>query len=74
MVVIMCNFKQLGKYQVKDMNVYIEPLIDETLKLWARMITMYDICKPIGEKKFKFRGILLWTFHDAPGLTHFCGM
>jgi hypothetical protein len=69
----MCNFKKLGKYQVKDMNVYIEPLIDELLKLWA-CITMYDICKPIGEKKFKFCGILLWTIHDAPRLTHFCGM
>jgi hypothetical protein len=55
------------------MNVYIEPLIDELLKLWVG-ITMYDICKPIGENKFKFRGILLWTIHDAPGLTHFCGM
>ena len=65
----MCNFKQLGKYQVKDMNVYI----DELLKLWAG-ITMYDICKPIGEKKFKFYGIPLWAIHDAPGLTHFFGM
>jgi hypothetical protein len=72
-IVIMCNFKQLGKYQVKYMNVYIEPLIDEILKLWAG-ITMYDICKPIGEKKFKFHGILLWKNHDARGLTHFCGM
>ena len=62
MVVIMCNFKQLGKYQVKYMNVYIEPLIDELLKLWIG-ITMYNICKPIGEKKFKFCGILLWTIH-----------
>ena len=69
----MCNFKQLGKYQVKDMNVYIEPLIDELLKLWAG-IKMYDICKPIEEKKFKFCGKLLWTIHDAPGLTHFCAM
>jgi hypothetical protein len=69
----MCNFKQLGKYQIKDMNVYIEPLIDELLKLWAS-ITMYDICKPIGEKKFKFRGIRLCPIHDAPGQTHFCGM
>jgi hypothetical protein len=67
----MCNFKQLGKYQVKYMNVYIEPLIDELLKLWVGII-MYDICKPIEEKKF--RGILLWTIHDAPGLTHFCGI
>jgi hypothetical protein len=72
-IVIMCNFKQLGKYQVKYMNVYIEPLIDELLNLWA-VITMYDICKPIREKNFKFRGILLWKIHNAPGLTHFCGM
>jgi hypothetical protein len=69
----MCNFKQLGKYQVKDMNVYIEHLIDELLKLWSG-ITMYNICKPIREKKFKFRGTLLWKIHDAPGLTNFCGM
>ena len=68
-----CNFKQLGKYQVKYMNVYIEPLIDELLNLWAD-ITMYDICKPTGEKKFQFLGIFVWTIHDAPGLTHFCGM
>jgi hypothetical protein len=73
MVVIMCNFKQLGNYQVKYMNVYIEPLIDELLKLWANN-TMYDIFKPIREKKFQFCGILLWTIHDAPRLTHFCGM
>ena len=38
---------QLGKYQVKDMNVYIEPLIDE-LFLWVG-ITMYDISIPIGK-------------------------
>jgi hypothetical protein len=73
MVVIMCNFKQLGKYQFKDMNVYIKPLIDEILKLWAD-ITMYEIFKPIGEKKLQFHGILVWKIHDAPGLTHFCGM
>jgi hypothetical protein len=55
------------------MNAYIEPLIDELLNLWVGII-MYDISKPIGEKKFKFRGIILWKIHDAPGLTHFCGM
>ena len=60
-------------YQIKDMNVYIDPFMDKLLKLWVG-ITMYDICKPIGEKKFKFYGILLWTIHDAPRLTHFCGM
>jgi hypothetical protein len=65
MVLFMCNFKQLGKYQVKYMNVYIDPLINELLKLWAE-ITMYDLCKPIREKKFQFHGILVWTIHDAP--------
>jgi hypothetical protein len=73
MVVISCNFKQLGKYQVKYTNVYIEPLIDELLKL-SEGITMYGICKPIREKRFQCRGILLWTIYDASGLTHFCGM
>jgi hypothetical protein len=41
-IIIMCNFKQLGKYQVKYMNVYIDPLIEELLNLWDG-ITMYDI-------------------------------
>jgi hypothetical protein len=55
------------------MYVYIEPLINELLKLWSD-ITMYDVCKPIRNKKFQFHGILVWTIHDAPGLTHLCGM
>ena len=42
-------FIQLGKYQVKDMNVYIAPLIDELLALWNGF-TMYDISRPIGQK------------------------
>ena len=40
---------QLGKYQVKDMIVYIEPLIDELLKLLVG-ITMYDISRQIGQR------------------------
>jgi hypothetical protein len=72
-IVIMCNFKQLAKYQVKYMNVYIDPLIDELLNLWV-FIRMYDICKPIREKKFKFYGILVWTIHDSPRLKNFNGM
>ena len=73
MVVIMCNFKQSGKYQVKDMNVYIKPLINELIQLWND-ITMYDIYKPIGKMRFQFCERLVWTIHDTLGLTHFCGM
>ena len=64
---------QLGKSQVKYMNVYIEPLINELLKLWD-VITMYNISRPIGHKQFHFHGIFAWTIHDSHGLTHFCGM
>ena len=55
------------------MNVYIDPIIDELLKLWVG-ITMCDISRPIGQRRFQFHGILSWTIHDALGLTHFCGI
>lgn len=55
------------------MNVYIEPLIDELLELWNG-VTMYDVSRPIGQRQFQFHAMLLWTIHDASGLTHIWGM
>ena len=69
----MLLFIQVGKYQVKDMNVYIEPFIDELEELWNG-ITMYDVSRPRGQRQFQFHAILAWTIHDAPGPTHFSGM
>ena len=69
----MLLFIQVGKYQVKDMNVYIEPLIDDLVELWNG-VTMYDMSRPVGQRQFQFHAILAWTIHDALGLTHFCGM
>jgi len=48
---------QLGKYQVKDMNVYIEPIVDELLKLWNG-ITTYDVSRPIRQREFEFHAML----------------
>ena len=76
MVVIIIYFicsNQSGEYQVKYMNVYIEPLIDELLKLWNG-ITIYDVSRPIRQMKFQFHAVLVWTVHDAPRLTQYCGM
>ena len=76
MVVIIIYFicsNQSGKYQFKDMNVYIEPLIDELLKL-CNGITMYDVSRPIRQRKVQFHAMLVWKVHDAPCLTNFCGM
>ena len=70
---ISCTSNQSGKFQVKDMNVYIEPLKNELLKLWNG-ITMYDISRPIQQRKFQFHVMVVWTIHDAPGLTSFCGL
>ena len=69
----MLLFIQVGKYQVKDMNVYIEPLIDELVELWNG-VTMYDVSRPIGQRQFQFHAILAWIIHDDLRLTHFCGM
>ena len=71
--IIFMFIKLLGKYLVKDMNVYIEPLIVELLKLWNG-ITMYDISRLIGHRQFQFHAMLVWIIPDAPGLTHFYDM
>ena len=69
----MLLFIQVGKYQVKDMNVYIEPLINELMVLWNG-VTMYDISRSIGQRQFQFYAMLVWTLDDALGLTQFCDM
>ena len=71
-IYFICTSNQLGKFQVKDMNVYIDPLIDELLNLWNG-ITMYDVSRPIRQRKFQFHAMVVWTIHDAPRLTSFCG-
>ena len=73
MIYFICTSNQLGKFQVKHVNVYIEPLIDELLKLWND-ISMYDVSRPIGQRQFQFHAMVVWTIHDAPGLTHFFGL
>ena len=36
-------------------------------------LIILPISRPIWKKQFQFHGILAWTIHDAPRLTHFCG-
>ena len=55
------------------MNVYIEAIIDELLKLWNG-ITMYDVSRPIQKREFQFHAVVVWTIQDAPRLNHFCGL
>lgn len=55
-----------GKYKVKNMDVYLAPLVDELKLLWEG-IEVHDISKRFGERAFTLRGILMWTMHDWPG-------
>ena len=61
-----------GKHQVKKMDVYIAPFIDE-MQLLGKGIRMYDISRPPSNRSFMFYGILCWTIHDFPGLGVFSG-
>jgi hypothetical protein len=56
-----------GKQQVKNMDVYIAPFIDEMQLLW-KGIRMYDISRPPSNRSFMLYGVLCWTIHDFPGL------
>ncbi|KAH9302853.1 hypothetical protein KI387_014436, partial [Taxus chinensis] len=62
-----------GKYQVKNMDIYLRPVIDELKVLW-KGFQMHDISRPIGRRDFFFRGMMCWTIHDAPGLSVCCGI
>jgi hypothetical protein len=56
-----------GKQQVKNMDVYIVPFIDEMQLLW-KGIRMYDISHPPSNRSFMLYGVLCWTIHDFLGL------
>jgi hypothetical protein len=57
-----------GKKSVtsKVFNVYLEPLVEEFLQLWSRVLA-YDCTKDIGCKAFTSQAVLMWIIHDFPG-------
>ena len=60
-----------GRRQVKNMHVYLQPLVDELKELWEG-IHVYDVSIPIStERSFTLYEICSYTTHDYPGLG-FC--
>jgi hypothetical protein len=49
----------------EELDVFIKPLIEELQLLW-KGVSAQDFSKAPGEKRFKLRGILLWTISDYP--------
>ena len=63
----------LGRRQVKNMDVYLQPLVDELKELWNG-INVYNVSRPIAAKRcFTLYGICAYMTHDYPGLGVFSG-
>ena len=57
-----------GRRQVKNMDVYLQPLVDEVKELWEG-IHVCDVSRSIAtERSFKLYGICSYTIHDYLGL------
>ena len=62
-----------GRRQVKNMDVYLQPLVDELKELWDG-INVYDVSRPITvERSFTLYGICAYSIDDYPGLGVFSG-
>ena len=49
----------------ENINVFIWPLLEELQKLWTGVVAQ-DFSKPMGERCFLLRGILMWIFSYYP--------
>ena len=65
---LMLTFIVPGRIQVKNIDVYLQPFIDEFKELWEG-IHVYNVSRPIATKIiFTLYGICVYTTHDYPGL------
>ena len=61
-----------GKYQVKNMDVYLRPLINELKILWSPGAPTCDISRQ-GDNAFMLRAVVLWTITDYLGASAISG-
>lgn len=52
-----------------DIDVYLQPLVEELLQLWKGVDTFDCTTK----KKFRLQDALLWTLNDFPALAYLYG-
>ena len=57
------------KRKVKNVDVYIKPLIDELEELW-RGIEVTNLSRPALRRYFFWKAILMWMVHDFPSYGH----
>lgn len=52
------------EYPGKDIDVYLQPLIEELKELWEIGVETYDVHK---KEQFQLHAAVLWTISDFPG-------
>ena len=62
-------------YQAKigeedDIDIYLQPLIDELQKLWEHGVTTYDVA---SKQNFLMHAAILWTISDFPAYANLSG-
>jgi hypothetical protein len=57
-----------GRRHVHNMDIYLQPLIDELQLLWTQGVQVTHVSKPIIDQLLIMNVILLWTLHDYPRL------
>ena len=53
-----------------DIDVYLEPLVDDLKELWNSGITVYDA---FSKSNFTLKAILMWTINDFPAYANLSG-
>ena len=53
-----------------DIDVFLEPLIDDLIELWNNGVQVYD---SLNKSAFKLKAILMWTINDFPAYGNLAG-
>lgn len=58
------------KQPENDIDVYLEPLIEDLNELWNKGVNIYDI---ISKSMFNLKAILMWTINDFRAYGNLAG-
>ncbi|XP_026460716.1 uncharacterized protein LOC113361826 [Papaver somniferum] len=60
-----------GKKQPgRDIDIYLQPLIDDLIELWDNDVEVYD---KFGNTMFNLKALLMWTINDFPAYGNISG-
>nr|GEY45104.1 hypothetical protein [Tanacetum cinerariifolium] len=60
----------ISEYPGNDIDVFLEPLVDDLYYLFERAVDTYDVSI---KDNFNLRTVMLWTINDYPALGTLCG-